>query len=109
MDKQEYLSTTYKRLNSLINDKNFRNNLSQVRARAIQEELVSDHTKTGFTFDVSQVWKYCDYIFSESSLLLREEFENGNNLTKQILEAAQGFEFLSKFAKEAENFAQLIM
>lgn len=103
MDRQEHLATSYKRIEALTTEGLFLNNLSQVRARAIQEELLSGAVEIGFTFDAKQVWKYCDYIFSEGALLLREGTGDRQILFNWIRTAAQTFEFLSKFADETDK------
>jgi len=74
MDKQNYLENTQRRLEELYLDSNFQNNVYQARARAIQEEFVPEQSTTQFSFDPKKVWRYCDYIFSESILLLKENF-----------------------------------
>jgi Superfamily II helicase len=101
MNKQEYWSRTYNSLNSLIKDPLFRNNLSQVRARATQEELSSEPPE--FNFDPQRIWKSCDYILSESALLLREGAGEKETLLKWIGTAAQAFEFLSKIATQDDK------
>jgi len=103
MDKQEYLANTYRRLQTLVDERVFTNNLAQVRARAIQEELLPELPEVEFTFEPNRIWRYCDYIFSESALLLREDFGSQESLEKWIRSAAQAFEFLSKFAEEDEK------
>ncbi|HYT45334.1 MAG TPA: DEAD/DEAH box helicase, partial [Methylomirabilota bacterium] len=114
MDKQDYLQKTYFSLESLMKDRQFRNDLAQVQARSIQEELLSVQPDIHYTFQAKEVWKRCDYIFSNSSLLLREESQIQENADKRktILDslktAAQSFEFLSKFAEEEEREILLI-
>jgi len=114
MDKQDYLQNTYVRLESLMSDRQFRNDLAQVQARSIQEELSSTQPDINYTFEFMDVWRRCDYIFSNSSLLLREENQIQENADKRkiILDslktAAQSFEFLSKFANEEEQDILLI-
>lgn len=108
MDKNEYLRTTYRRLEELYNDSNFRNNLYQVRARAIQEEFMPEQPQTQFTFDAKKIWKYCDYLFSESTLLLKENFGDIDALLANIKTAAENFEFLAKFADQDEKEILLI-
>lgn len=103
MNKQDYLANTYQRLDELKNNTGFRNNLGQVRARAIQEEFVPEQTETQFTFDPQRIWHQCDYIFSESALLLRENFGDKTILLREVKTAAQAFEFLAKFADEDEQ------
>lgn len=104
MTKEEYLSNTYKRIEELKNDEIFRNNLSQIRARATQEEtspgLQSD---IKFTFSAEEVWQYCEYIFSEGSLLLREKVGDQKLVLQWTKDAAETFEFLSKFAEEDDK------
>ncbi len=108
MDKQEHLSLTHKRIETLTKEPLFNNNLSQVRARAVQEELLAGAAEIKFTFDAKQIWKYCDYIFSESALLLREEFGDQQSLLNWLRTAAQTFEFLSKFADEGDKNVLLL-
>jgi len=103
MNKQEYLTITLSRLDALSNDLIFKNNLSQVRARAIQEEHTPEQSITDFTFDPERIWHYCDYIFSESSLLLLEGRGEESALLRQVKAAAQAFEFLAKFAGENDK------
>jgi helicase len=103
MNKQEHLAETYRMLEILIDEPTFRNNLSQVRARAIQEELLPELPQVGFTFDAKQMWRYCDYIFSESGMLLRDGYGNENSLANWVRHSAQAFEFLSKFAEQDER------
>lgn len=103
MNKQDYLGNTYRKLEELKNSSSFRNNLGQVRARAIQEEFVPEQTETQFTFDPQKIWRQCDYIFSESALLLRENFGDKATLLQEVKTAAQAFEFLAKFADEDEQ------
>lgn len=114
MDKQDYLQKTYVSLESLMRDGQFRKDLAQVQARSIQEELLSVQPDINYTFKSMDVWRRCDYIFSNSSLLLREENQVQENAEKRqtILDflktAAQSFEFLSKFANEDEQEILLI-
>lgn len=73
--------------------------MSQVRARAIQQEFVPEQSITQFTFDAKRIWQSCDYLFSESILLLNERFGDRASLLQNIKTAAQAFEFLAKFAE----------
>jgi helicase len=98
MDKNEYLAQTYRRIEGIFGEESFRNNLSQVRARAVQTELASGSSRIGFTFDPKQIWRYCDYIFSEGSLLLRSQSGDKRQLMDWIRAVGENFEFLSKFA-----------
>src|SRR5258708_22551733 len=110
----DYLQKTYVSLESLMKDREFRNDLAQVQARSIQEELSSVQPDINYTFKPMDVWRRCDYIFLNSSLLLREENQIQENADKRkiILDslktAAQSFEFLSKFANEEEQDILLI-
>ncbi|MBC7931836.1 MAG: DEAD/DEAH box helicase [Rubrivivax sp.] len=106
MNKEEYWSRTYARLSDLFRDPVFNNNLSQVKARAVQVELSS--APPAFTFDPKKIWQYCDYILSEGSLLLRENYGDRQELLKEIETAAQTFEHLYKFADEREKTILLL-
>ncbi len=114
MDKQDYLQKTYVTLETLMRDRQFLNDLAQVQARSVQEELSSIQPDINYTFKSIDVWRRCDYIFSNSSLLLREENQIQEDVDKRktILDtlktAAQSFEFLSKFANEEEQEILLI-
>ncbi len=114
MDKQEYLQNAYLTLESLMRDRQFGNELAQVQARSIQEELSSIQPSINYTFKPQEVWRRCNYIFSNSSLLLREASQESENADKRktILDslktAAQSFEFLSKFANEEDEEILLI-
>lgn len=103
MDKQFFLESTYLSLEELDNDLNFKNILSQVRARAIQQEFVPEEPKTQFTFNAKQVWQSCNYLFSESILLLSENFGDKTVLLRKIRTAAQAFEFLAKFSEPRDQ------
>jgi len=102
MDKMEYLATTYRWLQELVDAPRLQRDLSQVRARATQEELLIERPEVRFTFDAERIWKYCDYIFSESGLLLREGSEDRRSLIRWTGIPAQAFEFLARFAAEGE-------
>lgn len=114
MNKQDYLQNTYLSLESLIRDRQFRIDLAQVQARSIQEELSSVQPDIKYTFKSMEVWRKCDYIFSNSSILLRDgnQIQEDADKRKTILDslkiAAQSFEFLSKFANEEEREILLI-
>ncbi len=92
-----------------MRDPRFRNELAQVQARSVQEELLSSQPIARYTFTSSEIWRKCEYIFANSSLLLREgdQLAEADNRTKSILDslkiAAQSFEFLSKFANNEED------
>ena len=103
MNKQDFLEITFQNLQELSSDTAFRNNLSQVRARAIQEEFVSEESTTRFTFDAKQIWKSCDYLVSESLMLLSEDFGNKAALLQNVKIAAEAFESLAKFLEEKES------
>ena len=94
MDKNEYLDCTYRRLEELHESTTFKNNLFQVRARAIREEFVPEQPQLQFTFDAKKIWQYCDYLFSESTLLIKEDFSDKNILLQYIKTAAESFEVL---------------
>ena len=106
MNKQEYWSRTYAKLSTLLRDPIFNNNLSQVRARAIQEELSSE--SPDFTFNARKIWKYCDYILSEGTLLLKENVGDRRVLLQEIHRAGQTFEYLGKFAEGEEKESLLL-
>lgn len=114
MDKQDYLQNTYLTLETLIKDRQFRKELAQVQARSIQEELSSIQPDIKYTFKPQEVWLRCDYIFSRSSLLLREasqlsEFaDKRKTIMSSLKTAAQSFESLSKFANEEDAEILLI-
>lgn len=108
MNRAEYLHRAYQRLGALVNDDLFRNNRAQIRAKAIQNELLLEPPEIAFQFDAKKIWKYCDYIFSEGALLLREEHEETEQILEWIKTAAETFEFLSKFAEEDEQEALLL-
>lgn len=106
MDKQEYLQDTYSSLESLIKDRQFLKDLAQVQSRSIHEELSSVPSEINYTFKPKDIWQKCDYIFSNSSLLLLEEnqiqeiADTRRTLLGSLKTVAQSFEFLSKFADE---------
>jgi len=108
MDKNEYLDSTYKRLEELHEDTTFRKNLFQVRAHAIRKEFVPEQPQLPFYFDPKKIWQYCDYLFSESTLLIKENFRDKNVLLQYIKTAAESFEFLAKFADQGEAERLLI-
>jgi len=114
MDKQEYLENTFVSLESLMKDRQFRNELAQVQARSVQEELSSIQPDIRYTFNAKQIWRMCDYIFSNSSLLLRdgnqlqEDAEKSKTILDSLKTAAQSFEFLSKFANKEDEEILLI-
>lgn len=103
MDKQEYLSITVSRLEELTADETFIRDLAQVRAKAIQEELVPEQPSTRFTFDDRKIWKYCDFIFSEGALLLKEDFGESEKIFSWIRTAGQAFEFLANITNMYER------
>jgi superfamily II DNA/RNA helicase len=108
MDKQNYLENTQRRLEELHLDSNFQRSIYQARARAIQEEFVPEQSTTQFSFEPKRVWRYCDYVFSESILLLKENFGDRIVLLERIKTTAQTFEFLAKFADECDKEILLI-
>nr|WP_208676703.1 DEAD/DEAH box helicase [Synechococcus elongatus]AZB72445.1 hypothetical protein DOP62_06670 [Synechococcus elongatus PCC 11801] len=108
MDKQTFLKNTSNSLRELNSDPIFRNNLYQVRTKAIQHEFLPGQSDTQFTFDFKRIWQYCDYLLSESILLLKENFDDKNYLLENIKTAAQSFEFLAKFANREERETLLI-
>src|SRR6266700_6502557 len=109
MDRLEYLQSTYINLESLIKDRQFLNELAQVQSRAILEELTSLPPDINYTFNSKEVWRKCDYIFSSSSLLLREgtqiqeSTENRKTILDLLKTVAQSFEFLSKLATDEDG------
>ena len=113
MDKQEYLQHAYINLEALENDPKFQGDLAQIRAHSIQEELLPEQPEIRFTYDEKKTWRLCDYIFSESSLILREGYENGipvrelPDKRKRLLDwaknAAQSFEFLAKLVDDEDK------
>ncbi|GHO65547.1 hypothetical protein KSC_044390 [Ktedonobacter sp. SOSP1-52] len=114
MDKQQYLDNTYLSLETLMKDRQFQKNLAQVQARSIHEELSSIQPDIRYTFNLSDVWRTCDFIFSNSSLLLREgaQIQEDEQKRQKVLaslkSAAQSFEFLSKFSDKEEKEILLI-
>lgn len=113
MDKQEYLRNIYGNLETLASDQWFQSELAQVRSRSIQAELLPNKPLTHFTFNAQKIWKRCDYLFSESARILRENHENGiaaqefSQRTKKsfdwIKTAAQSFEYLAKVTDDDEK------
>ena len=114
MDKQEYLQNAYLTVESLMRDRQFRNDLAQVQARSIQEELSSVQPDIQYTFKPEEVWRRCDYVFSNSSLFLREESQlladtdKRTTIMNSLKTVAQSFEFLSKIANEEDQEILLI-
>lgn len=108
MTKEEYLHNAFTRINELENDLRFRSSVSQIRARAIQEETSpGSPPDVRYKFRADEVWKYCDYIFSEGSLLIREGTQDKSTVLLWIKHAAEAFEFLARFA--AENDASILL
>lgn len=103
MDRQRCWSHIYRWLDELVEDPAFKNNMAQARACAMQEDVLKKRPVTQFRFDSKQIWRYCDYIFSESSLLLREGFGDRDSLTDWAKMSAEGFEFLAKCASADER------
>jgi helicase len=108
MEKESYLTEAYLRLSKLYSDPVFGNHLAQLRARAIQAEAAPGPPVAQFTFVPRRLWKQCDYIFSESSLLLREKSGQRDSLLRWIAVPARAFEFLAKF-EEADDRSALLL
>lgn len=103
MDKDEYLTRAHDRIEELIEDPVFLRHLAQVRARAVLEEPLSEPIGVDFTFVPEQISQYCDFIFSESGLLLREGAGAEEVVTGWMQYPARAFEFLARFAEEDEK------
>jgi len=108
MNKAEFLEQTKSQVNNLITDPIFRNNIAQIRTRSLQEELQQSGERIRFTFDPEQVWKYCDFIFSECVLLLNEEVEGREAILGALKLTAQTFEFLARFEKSDNQEMMLL-
>ena len=98
MEKNEYLNVVLDQLSELNNDDTLSRHLYQVRAKAIQSELLDKQPDVKFQFNEKQITKVSDFLFSESSLLIREQIGDKSNLLLAIRKAADTFEFLSKFS-----------
>ncbi|TET51011.1 MAG: DEAD/DEAH box helicase [Anaerolineales bacterium] len=107
MNRAQYLATTHSWLEELGADEAFRRDLAQLRASATQHELLVDQPDVRFTFDEQQIQRYCHYIFSESSLLLREDNADHASALRWMRTPAQAFEFLAKLA--AEDAAEFLL
>lgn len=99
MDKQRYLDTSIAEIDALVNDNLLRNQLYQVRSRAILSDFGEGTTTPRFTFDPDQIWRTCDFIFSETMLLLSEGVGDRTVLISRLKPIAESFEFLAKFSK----------
>lgn len=109
MRKEHYLQTAWQHIDALVNDSNFKNQLYQVRARAILDEFGSERAiPIRFTFVPEQIWRYCDYIFSETVVLLTEGYGQREELLLRLKEIAEAFEFLAKFANQDDKEILLI-
>lgn len=109
MDKQRYLQTALQQIDALTQDTSFRNQLFQVRARAILDEFGSEReTPIRFTFEPERIWRYCDFVFSESIVLLNEGYGQREELLSGLKEIAEAFEFLAKFANRDDEEILLI-
>lgn len=118
MDKRAYLLNTHRRLETLFNDRGFQRELARVQVRSIQEELLSEQPTVHFPIDTKDVWRKCDYIFSTSSLILRESSEIAGTAQENLSQrkallgylrtVAQSFEHLSTFALTEEKEILLI-
>jgi helicase len=108
MNRDEYLNLTYSRIENLVLESGFQNIMAQVRARAIREELLEQSADIAFTFDAKQVWKYCDFIFSEGAMLLDENIGDREQVLGWVKLAAQAFEFLSRFADDEKQELMLL-
>lgn len=108
MNREEYLALTHGRLENLVSDSGFQSAIAQVRARAVQEQLLAQSADIAFTFNAEQVWKYCDFIFTEGTLLLDENFGSRGQILNWIKLAAQTFEFLSRFADNEQKELMLL-
>jgi len=108
MEKNEYLNIVSDQLLELNNDDALTRQLYQVRAKAIQSELLDEQPKINFQFNEKQITKISDFLFSESSLLIKEQIGDKSNLLLAIRKAADTFEFLSKFSSDEEKEFLLI-
>jgi len=108
MDKQEYLASTYEKLAALFEDRGFNIDLSQLRARAIQAELLTDVPEVRFTFDPKRLWRLSSFVLNECSLLIRENSGDTKILLEWVRKVAEAFEFLSRFSAEDERGFLLI-
>lgn len=108
MDKQEYLTSIFNDIEYYLSQNKFRYDLAQVRAKAIQTELVSSKKTTDFRFDEKEIWNIADFLLSDSSLLMREKFGDQAKLNNAINTAATIFEFLAKFSDPLEKVMLLL-
>ncbi len=108
MNKLEYLQSLYQDVSELVSDPLLENLFSQVRAKAIQSELLLELPEVGFTFDPQHVWDSYEQIFIDSALLLREDIVEAEHLSKWIRQSAQAFEFLSGFLPDEQREILLI-
>lgn len=108
MDKNQYLNSVLDQLTELDSDEILTRHLYQVRAKAIQSELLDKQPDIKFLFDEGQITKISDFQFSEASLLIREQVGDKSFLLSEIRKAADTFEFLSKFSSD-ENKEYLLI
>ena len=74
-----------------------------MRARSIQEELLTELPDVDFTYVPEQIFRYCDFILSESSLLLRENYERRETILGWTRYPARAFEFLARLGEDDEK------
>jgi helicase len=103
MEKNEYLNVVLEQLNELNANETLTRHLYQVRAKAIQSELLDEQPEVNFQFNEKQIVKTSDFLFSQNSLLLKEKVGDKAKLLSGIRKAADTFEFLSKFSLNEEK------
>jgi helicase len=109
MLKERYLESALLRINEITNDHSFKNQLYQLRASSIQEEF-GDKTAPSiqFTFDPDQIWRLCNFVFSETVLLLDEGYGIQKHLISNLREIGEAFEFLAKISNDDDKEILLI-
>lgn len=109
MLREQYLQSTRLRINEITDDDSLRNQLYQLRASSIQEEFGAKTAQSiRFTFDPDQVWRLCNFVFSETALLLDEGYGIQQDLVSNLRQIGEAFEFLARISNDDDKEILLI-
>lgn len=108
MDKTQYFTNLHDNTSELVNNAQLTSQLAQVRAKALQCELLPNAPEIDFTFNTQTIWNLSECIFSDSSLLLRKHWGKPAQLKKWVRISAQAFEFLSRILSDEQKITSLI-
>lgn len=111
MDKTEFLHSVEERVDYILEDRLFKNNIAQIRAKATLSQITDQQLPDFFKFDKNFVINYARFLLSSLNYFSSEseiDAKVNDKMLNAAYSAAEAFEFLYQLLENEEKEQSLL-